>query len=409
VAGLAPLLALPPVALAARPFVLHILRGIRTSGPPARSRVVVIHAPRTRDPLNGRRAVAPIAAADRGKTMDTWILGTVRARCVRRIAAWAVVLATVALVGLGQLRYIRNFLLGPYVLGAAELDAIGNVSEAPRYFVRVTGARARPTGLQQITVRRRGGVETSRKVSAAYYALAVGDKFLICRSASGVRTTYEGELVPLPADLAGRLFDTPDAMAMRDRFFPFYVNSASFRLPGYLAMAGFLVLALLFVWQALPAWKHFRDPASHPLIKRVLTWGDPVGLAGAAQQEAGSPRYKGGSGWAVTDQYLIRSTFFTFDLLRLSDLLWAYKVVTKHSYNLIPTGKTYDAVLFCYGGVAMIESKEATTDAILGFAAQRAPWAIYGFSKDLQDYFNKDRRAFCEAVEQRRQEWTQRG
>lgn len=340
--------------------------------------------------------------------MDNWILKMVRARCLRRVAAWALVLAAVALFVLGQLRYIQNFVMGPYDLGTAELDAIRDVSQAPRYFVRVIGSEAIDTGIQQITIRKRGGVETSRSVSGGYYALAVGDKFLVCKSGSGSRTTFEGELAPLPADLAGRLFNTPDMQAVRDRFYPYYLNDESFRLPGYIAIAGFLVLAFFLVKSALPAWKHLQDPASHPVIKRVQGWGDPVGLAVAAQREAGTPRYKGGSGWSLTDQFLVQSTFFRFDVLRLSDLLWAYKKVTKHSVNFIPTGKTYDAVLICYGGAATVKSKEATTDEILGFAAQRAPWAIFGFSKELETHFNKNTSAFCTAVEQRRQEWAQR-
>jgi hypothetical protein len=350
-----------------------------------------------------------VVAVDGEDTMDTWIYQMVRARSLRRVAAWAVVLASVALFGLGQLRYIRNFVLGPYDLGAADLDGIRDVSEAPRYFVRVAGSRTIETGIQQITVRTRSGVETSRSISAAYYALAIGDKFLICKSASGVGKTYQGRLAPLPADLAGRLFETPEMQSIRGRFYTYYLIDEWFRLRGYIAIAGFLVLALLLVWQALPAWKHLQNPASHPLSRRVQAWGDPVGLAVAAQREASTPRFKGGGGWSVTDQYLIRSAFFTFDLLRLADLLWAYKAVTKHSVNFIPTGKTYDAVLICYGGTATIESKEARTDEILGFAAQRAPWAIFGFSKELAETYAKNTSAFCGAVEQRRQEWAQRG
>jgi hypothetical protein len=95
---------------------------------------------------------------DEEGTMDTWILRMVRARCLRRIVAWSTLLASVAIFGVAQRRYIQNFLLGPYDLGAAELDAIRDVAEAPRYFVRVTGSKSVNTGLQQITVHKRGGV-----------------------------------------------------------------------------------------------------------------------------------------------------------------------------------------------------------------------------------------------------------
>ncbi len=339
--------------------------------------------------------------------MDSWILKMVRARSVRRVAAWAAALASVALFGIAQLRYIQNFLLGPFDLGPTDLAAIRDVSEFPRYFARVTGSKAIDTGIQQIEIHKRGGVETSRSVSAAYYALVVGDRLLVCKSGTGSRTSFEGELAPISADLAGRLFDTPDMLAIRGRFYPFYLSDESFRLPGYIAIAGLLVFAFLLAKQALPAWRHLQDPMSHSVMKRVDSWGDPIGVAVAAERESLAPRYKGGNGWTITDEFLIQSTFFTFELLRLSDLLWGYKRVTKHSVNFIPTGKTYDAVLVCYGGAATVQGSDKVCDEILRFAAQRTPWAIFGFSKEVDEYFNKNTRAFCGAVEQRKQEWAQ--
>jgi hypothetical protein len=83
-----------------------------------------------------------------------------------------------------------------------------------------------------------------------------------------------------------------------------------------------------------------------------------------AEREALAPRYKGG-GWLVTDKFLVQSTLFSFDLLRLYDLLWAYKRVTKHSVNFIPTGKTHQAVLACYGGVATVNAKEMAVEGII--------------------------------------------
>jgi hypothetical protein len=108
----------------------------------------------------------------------------------------------------------------------------------------------------------------------------------------------------------------------------------------------------------------------------------------------------------VTDKYLIHRTLFTFDLLRLSDLLWVYKRVTRHSVNFIPTGKTYVGVLACYGGTAEVRGSEKKVDSVLNFAAQRVPWAVFGFSEELSKLFSRKTHDFCSAVEQRRREWT---
>ena len=340
--------------------------------------------------------------------MDTWIHSMARTVSSRRVAAWSAALAIIALLAFARLRYLENFLRGPYDLGPADLDGIRDVSTTPRYFVRVSGSKAMNTGIQQITIRKRSGVETGRSVAASYYVLAVGDRLLVCRSQSGSHTTFEGELAPIPMDLDRRIFDSAEMRAHRPRFYPFYVNDESFRLPGYWAIGGGLVFGLLLLAYGVPAWKRWRDPSSHEVVRRAAGWGDPIGTAVTAERESRTPRFKGGNGWAVTDQFLIQRRFFSFDLLRLQDLLWAYKKVTKHSVNFIPTGKTYDACLMCYGGAATVQGKENTVDEILGFATQRAPWAIFGFSKELQEHFVKNTRAFCDTVEARKREWAQR-
>ncbi len=104
------------------------------------------------------------------------------------------------------------------------------------------------------------------------------------------------------------------------------------------------------------------------------------------------------------DKYVIQSAPFAFDLLRLFDLLWGYKKVTKHSVNFIPTGKTYACILACYGGTAEVTGKEKDVDALLGFAAERAPWAVFGYTDDLNKAFRQKNAEFCAAVEQRKRE-----
>ena len=250
--------------------------------------------------------------------VDTWVHQMIRVRSRRRVAAWALVLGSAIMFGLGQYRYVSNFLMGPFVFAQTDLDSISDVSTADRYFVGVTGSKVIDTGIQEITTRTRAGVETSRSVSAAYSALVVGERLLVVKGSQGTPATAEGELIAMPADLQRHLFNTPQMEAIRGRFYPYYLDDANFRLPGYIAIAAALVLVVLLAKYGLPAWRYLQDASSHPLVKRVASWGDPVGIALEAKREAGSARYKGG-GWLVTDRYLIRSTAFTFDILRLSD------------------------------------------------------------------------------------------
>ncbi len=338
--------------------------------------------------------------------MDTWISKMVRARCIRRVTAWALALGCIVLFAILEGRYITNFILGPFDLGPSDLGSIRDISDTPRYFARVTGSKAIDTGIQHIKIRKRGGVETDRSVSGAYYALVVGDKLLIVKRAGAASLTVEGKLTAMPLDLDKLLFNTPEMQAIRNRFHPFYLSDESFRLPGYIAIAGALIFVFLLVRLGLPAWRHLQDVSAHPVLRKMESWGDPVSVAVEVEQETRSPQYKPG-GWLVTNNYLIHSSFFTFDVLRFWDLLWAFKRVTKHSVNFIPTGKTYNAVLMCYGGAANVKASEMMVDSILAFAAERAPWAIFGFSKELERLFKTSTNDFCAAVEQRRHDWAQ--
>jgi hypothetical protein len=323
---------------------------------------------------------------------------------MRRTVTWSISIVLVIACGIGQARYLTNFVNGPFDLTAAELAAVSDVDNEARYFVRISGSKAVDTGLQQVKIRKRGGVETSRSVSAAYYVLIVEDRLLLVKGATTLPTTVEGELKRMSPDIENRLFNTPEMWAARSQFVPFYLDTGSFREPGYWAIGAVAVFVLLYLWLGIPAWRQLKDPSSHPVVQRASKWGDPLGVAIAAEREYPAPAVTGG-GWKVTDNFLIRSTFFTFDILRLQDLVWAYKAVTKHSWNFIPTGKTYNAVLICYGGGATIKTSEKRTEDILGFASRAAPWAIIGFSDELSKYFQSNQSDFCAAVEKRRQEY----
>jgi len=337
--------------------------------------------------------------------MDNWIGKRIRAVSVRRVVAWTLALAVGVLLATSDHRYVANFLSGPYPLARADLDSIRDVTLTPRYYARVNGEKVIDTGIRQYTVHTKDGVETSRTVSGAYQALVLGKRFLVVRTAGAGVPIAEGKLAPWPPELEAKLFDSKEMQSLRRNFYPFYMDSEPFRRPGYVVIVIGLLFLLLFVWQVVPAWRAMRDPERHPLAARIAAWGDPMGVAVEAEREFDNPLMKGGGGWRFGNKFLIRAKFFGFDVLRFRDVLWGYKKVTKHSVNFIPTGKTYEAIVACYGGTATISGKEKKVHELLAFVQQRAPWAIFGYSDELSKAFNKSQQGFASAVEQRRAEW----
>jgi hypothetical protein len=336
--------------------------------------------------------------------MDTWILQMCRAKYRNQVVAWGLTVGLCVLIGFANRRYIGNFVRGPFTMSAAELEQVGDVSAAPHYFVKVAGSRAMETGLQEVSVETQNGVETSRNVTGNYYALQMGDKLLVVKSTGATMRVAEGALAPMPFDLTEKLFATPEMQLARSRFYPFYLDAAStFRAGGYWGIIVLAVLLALLAWKARPAWRGLQEPGSHPLAVRAGKWGSAVDTSAAIEHEWRAPGNKRMGPWTVTPRYLIQSALFHFNVLRFEDLLWAYKKVTKRSVNFIPVGKYYHAIVQAYGGTAELPGSQKKVDELLQDVATRAPWAVVGFSAEIQQLWTKQNRDFCAAVEERRQ------
>jgi hypothetical protein len=275
---------------------------------------------------------------------------------------------------------------------------------SPRYYVQVTGTRAINTGLQELSVDSQTG---GRSVSANYYALELGQRYLVVKSAGGPSRTVEGELGPMPGDFDSAFFESGQGKVDRSKFYPYYLVTGSYRETGYVVIGIAVALAVLLYWKARPVWQYLQDLNSHPLVARVMKWGDPHLISSAVREAWGSPNARRGGEWRMTETYLVHSSTFQFDVLRLPDLVWAYKRITKHSVNFIPTGKTYSAVLHCYGGNATLKGSEKKVDEFLKYAGERVPWALFGHSAQLAAAWAKDRAGFCGAVEERKRKQSQ--
>lgn len=272
-----------------------------------------------------------------------------RRACLRQLIAWALIAVVGVVLMMANIRYFSNFFSGPFLMGTSELDRVGNPAQSSQYFVRVTGARAIDLGLQQITVEKRGGTEVSRYVSATYYALDLGNKLLLVKSASGKPLDAEGELEIIPPDLNYQLFSAPEMEEFREVFYPFYLNTGSFRTAGYVTFSLWFIFLGLAAWKAVPIWRKLQNPSQHPVVKRVAQWGDPVQLSIEIEREFVSADVRRQDPWTLTHHYLIKTSFFGFDVLRFWGLLWAYKRASKRSVNFIPIGTGYSIVFICYG------------------------------------------------------------
>jgi hypothetical protein len=339
--------------------------------------------------------------------METWIVRICRQTAQRQLTAWLILLAAGLGVGAFYWRYVVDFARGPFNTSAAELRAIREVASAPHAFLRVTGEAVKNTGVQVETVETSNGVETKRYVSSAYYALLIDNRYLLVKSASTPPLTVAGELSPIDPNAASHLFKGLTPQEIQERAYPFELDTEGFRTPGYWALggaSGFLILLFLF---ARPALARFQDPETHPVMQRVRKWGDPISISAEVEREAENPAPRKYSNCILGEKYVIDRSYYTVDICRFEDLIWAYKKIVKKRVNLIPAGTDYHAVMIFYGASKEIQVKEKNVEEILRFAAERAPWAVIGFSDKLDELFEKQQGDFCAAVEARRRELKQ--
>jgi hypothetical protein len=95
----------------------------------------------------------------------------------------------------------------------------------------------------------------------------------------------------------------------------------------------------------------------------------------------------------------------SFDLFRLENLVWAYKkAIKRRVYYFIPAGTTYAAELSFSDGQAEIVGKQKKVDELLALASERAPWAVKGFSADLEKFYKSSRAGFVAEVMKRKSE-----
>ena len=148
-----------------------------------------------------------------------------------------------------------------------------------------------------------------------------------------------------------------------------------------------------------------RNVNTHPVVKRVTEgWGDILGTSVEAEREFESGVVYRSGRMRLTDKYAIVNGFFSFDIFRFQDLVWAYKRVIQRRVNFIPAGKSYEAALNFYGGRSRFAASEKKVDEVIAYAGARAPWATVGYSKELEEYFKKNTQEFCRRVEAKRHE-----
>jgi hypothetical protein len=145
------------------------------------------------------------------------------------------------------------------------------------------------------------------------------------------------------------------------------------------------------------------EPQTTRVWGQLAAVGEPQQLSLQIQNEENQPHPSYGK-LHVTHSWLVRRSMFSTWVLPVEDLIWAYKKVTKHSVNFIPTGKSYAVVLVGRHRQRIeVQTSEKDVNVLLGTLAARVPWAIYGYNQEINSAWQKDPAGFVGVVDSRRQ------
>src|SRR5262245_24736544 len=139
-------------------------------------------------------------------------------------------------------------------------------------------------------------------------------------------------------------------------------------------------------------------------MRALGRFGPPDYVAGQIDAEMSPENPKVGN-VQLTPNWLVQASSANLGATRIEDIVWAYKQVTQHRTNGVPTGKTYAAHIWDRHGVCItVAGKEPIVNQVLETISRRTPWILAGYSADLEKTWKQDRAAVLDAVDQRRRQ-----
>ena len=323
------------------------------------------------------------------------------------------ILAVLISIVAANYRYCANFVLGCQSLSNAEMAGLTSPDQRWRNFVSVAGSKSANTEYRDVVNHMQGGRVVSTDIKDEYILLRVGEKILLVKAEPGKeKLEYSGELVettePVKNDLLGPLAkEQPDLVA---EVLPFTLNAADYRSNGYVMLMVGLPLLALGLWNCLKAMRRSSEIQTSPVWKHLAVYGNAEQLSQQIEAELQPAMIRKYGKLQIAQQWMVRRKSFSTWVSPTADLVWVYKKVTKHSVNFIPTGKTYSVVLLGRHRQRIEEQmKEKAVNEMLGDLTARVPWALFGFTQDLEKAWKKDPTGVIAAVDSRYQQYKSAG
>lgn len=180
------------------------------------------------------------------------------------------------------------------------------------------------------------------------------------------------------------------------------LDATGFRSDGYIALAICIPMVFLALWLMRKVMMRRNAPETHPIVHMASRYGTLADTSQQLETELRGNITKFGR-VKVTQSWVLLPRTFGLAMCHIPNLIWAYKKVTRHYHNFIPTGKSYDVIMYDrYGKPLQMQASQKKVDAVLSLLVERAPWAVFGYSDELNRALKYDWGAFVATVDARR-------
>lgn len=317
----------------------------------------------------------------------------------RRLILGSVLLLILVILFASFSKYLFNFAFGPFEAKISDLINAEEANDIYRYFITVKGKKIYDTGFQHVTTNE-NGVDI---IDEYYLALDLGPKFILIESYE-IPTSNEvtGFLKPIPTNIQEEVLDQvyQENPGLRGYFLPYMIKVDNFRMAGWVGITAgslTLVLALLLFIRGLSQLNH---PEKHPIIQRLVAFGDPNKLVLEIDDEL-TTGSEIGKNLVLTEHWLLHYRGTRIDVTRFDDIVWVYKQVLQHRTNGVPTHESHFAHIHDrYGNLINVLGVEKEVDAWLTEISTRSPRALKGYSKELAALYKKDPQEFATLIHQ---------
>lgn len=287
----------------------------------------------------------------------------------------------------------KNVVLGPKQVRAGEVQKLEISGFAARNYVRITPEDKVSTGVEYVITEYENNQKKGETVEAVYYVLKDGQDLVFARiDPEKVESfSYTGWVRKMTSEEEDNLSESIRIVKEKNYNVSEYVLDTKMAANApyvYVFLGAILIVSLINIIRSVG---YFNCPDSHKIYKKLLKYGDVNSVINSIEEELSYDLFQNSKNIYILKSWILVKKFFTTEVIKIDDIIWAYKKVTSHSVNFIPTGKSYELIL-CLKDRSQysIGQRQQQIDNIMMSINQMYPWIILGFSEEIKNIWKSD-------------------